>query len=85
MIGTIKLTSKRQATFPVGLCRELGVKPGDELVVERRSVDGRAAWFLSRPKANPASWFGSLRAYAKGKTHDLESMRANIARRRGAA
>ena len=85
MISTIKLTSKRQATFPAGLCRELGVKPGDELKLERRAIDGHDAWFLSRPVANPAPWFGSLRAYAKGKTHDMESIRACIARRRGAA
>lgn len=82
MIDTIKLTSKRQATLPARLCRELGVKPGDELALERRSVDGHDAWLLSRPQADPAPWFGCLRAYAAGKSHDMESIRANIARRR---
>lgn len=84
MLDTIKLTSKRQATFPADLCRELGVKPGDELVLERRSIDGHEAWLLSRLQASPAPWFGCLRAYATGKKHDLESIRASIGRRRGA-
>ncbi|MFP4257559.1 MAG: AbrB/MazE/SpoVT family DNA-binding domain-containing protein [Desulfovermiculus sp.] len=39
MSHTIKLTSKRQATFPVQLCREIGIQPGDELVLERKELE----------------------------------------------
>ena len=84
MAATIKLTSKRQATFPADLCRELGIKPGGKLVVERRLIDGQAGWLLMHPKPTGAPWFGSLKAYAKGKSHDLEAIRASIAKRRGA-
>lgn len=84
MTATIKLTSKRQATFPADLCRELGIKPGDELVVERRLIDGQTGWLLAHPKPAATPWFGSLKAYAKGKSYDLEAIRASIAKRRGA-
>ncbi len=33
VIKTVRLTSKRQATLPLQLCEELGVKPGDEIYI----------------------------------------------------
>lgn len=76
MVKTLKLTSKRQATFPVALCNELGVSAGDELKLERRVLDGEAAWVLQVREKPETSWFGSLNAYAPGKTHDMEIIRA---------
>jgi len=82
MLGAIKLTSKRQATFPAAMCRELGVKPGDELILERRTIDGQMAWILQTPRATAWPWYGRLRRYAKGKAHDLESIRRSVGARR---
>ncbi len=49
MTQTIKLTSKRQATFPAQLCRELGVKAGEELILERITIEGDINWII-KPK-----------------------------------
>lgn len=78
MTQTIKLTSKRQATFPVKLCRELGVKAGEELILERRKIDGETAWIIKPKKQIESKWFRELKTFAKGKDHDMESIRASI-------
>ena len=44
MAHTITLTSKRQATLPVQLCREMGVQPGDVLVLERKETVVQEVW-----------------------------------------
>ena len=77
----IKLTSKRQATFPAALCRELGVRPGDRLVLERRDVDGEATWLLRKPRPD-WSWAGSLGSYAAGRSHDWDEIERSIERGR---
>ena len=84
MPRTIKLTSKRQATFPVDLCAELGLRAGDELTVERREVHGESAWLL-RPARADTSWVGSLKLYAKGKSHRMSAIRTSIAKGWGGA
>lgn len=76
-MASIKLTSKRQATLPVELCREMGIKPGDELKVEKRLVGRERVWTL-RPASNSLDWYGSLSEYAKGKSHDLSEIRKSI-------
>lgn len=80
----IKLTAKRQATFPAAVCRELGVRAGDTLVLERREVDGEPAWVLRKPIPD-WSWAGSLREYAAGRSHDWESVERSIERGRSDA
>jgi len=45
-MSTIRLTAKRQATFPKALCEELNVQPGDSLVVQRSSIEGEDVWVL---------------------------------------
>jgi len=40
MSSTIKLTSKRQATFPVEVCRQLDLRAGDEIELIPRVQDG---------------------------------------------
>ena len=52
MNKTVKLTSKRQATFPVQLCQNLGVKAGDDLVLERKKIGDEIAWLLKPRKKN---------------------------------
>lgn len=78
MVQAIKLTSKRQATFPARLCRELGVKPGDELILERKKIEGDVAWVLKPKKSIKSKWFAGLNKYAQKKEHDMESIRASI-------
>ena len=75
----MKLTSKRQATFPARVCESLGIAPGDEIILTpRESDDGSIAWLLqpARPKARP--WLGSLREYAKDKDHSMKNIRESI-------
>jgi bifunctional DNA-binding transcriptional regulator/antitoxin component of YhaV-PrlF toxin-antitoxin module len=81
-IKTIKLTAKRQATFPAKLCRDLGLRPGDRLALERREVDGMAAWVM-RPISGDrnSSWFGALRPFASGKSHAMDEIRQSIGRK----
>ena len=81
-IQTIKLTAKRQATFPAELCRDLDLRPGDRLVLERREVDGAPAWIM-RPVIGDkaASWFGTLRPFASGKSHAMDAIRQSIGRK----
>lgn len=75
---TIKLTAKRQATFPKSLCAEMHVQPGDALVVTRRKMRGTWVWVLARAKEPSLSWVGCLRKYAKGESHDMETIRKRI-------
>jgi bifunctional DNA-binding transcriptional regulator/antitoxin component of YhaV-PrlF toxin-antitoxin module len=82
----IRLTAKRQATLPNSLCDEMNLRPGDTLLVTRKNVDGEVVWCLQPDSTYPAGkWFGALRKYAKGKRHDLTSIRQSIekARRHG--
>jgi bifunctional DNA-binding transcriptional regulator/antitoxin component of YhaV-PrlF toxin-antitoxin module len=81
----IKLTAKRQATLPQALCKELNLKPGDAIAVQKRIVDGKAVWCLE-PVAEPdLSWMARFKGKARGKRHDMASIRKSIegARRRG--
>ena len=82
MIQTLTLTSKRQATFPARLCEEMHLQSGDRIQVERRTLEGKPAWVLRPKPSDPMIWFGSLRGCAKGKPHDLPSIRESIARGR---
>lgn len=75
----LKLTAKRQATFPAAVCEELGLAPGAKIALERRVIAGEAVWVLK--SAGPDwSWVGSLRRYAKGRSHRLADIRRSVAR-----
>ena len=78
MNQTVKLTSKRQATFPVQLCQDLGITAGDDLILERKKIGGEIAWLLKRRKKTESKWFGGLQKYAVGKDHGMESIRSSI-------
>ena len=75
---TIKLTSKRQATLPKALCDELNVGPGDSLIAERSSIDGKDVWVLRPANQELPDWIGSLQKYAADKSHDMTSIRRSI-------
>ena len=76
----VKLTSKRQATFPVSICRELGLHPGDEIELEPHLEENRRYWTLRKSAAPAPSWLGILRAYAGNglERHDLASIRDRV-------
>lgn len=73
----ITLTAKRQATLPVEVCEDLGVKPGDKLELERRNLEGETVWVLKAP-GRDWSWLGAARRYAEGKAHRWAAIEKNI-------
>lgn len=76
---SIKLTSKRQATFPQEACDALRVGPGDVIEMEPGVVDGQNVYIL-RPKASERPWLGILRDKAKPVTdYSMDAVRASIA------
>ncbi len=68
----IKITSKRQVTFPASVLEALGVKPGDRLELQN-SPEG----FLLKPKRIDLTKLAPLRGkFSKGAgTFDLETFR----------
>jgi len=68
----VKITSKRQVTFPASVLKALGVKPGDRLEVIENE-DG----FLIRPQRIDLSRLAPLRGkLPKGRgTFDLTAFR----------
>lgn len=79
---TIKLTTKRQATLPRMLCDELHLEPGDAITVKKRVVEGKAVWCLEPIPEPDLSWMGRFKKKAKGKRHDMASIRRSIQRAR---
>ena len=79
---TIRLTAKRQATLPRALCDEMNLEPGDTLLVDSKVVDGERVWVLTPAKDANTAWFGSLKRYAKGKSHHMTTVRKSIGRAR---
>ncbi len=79
-MGTITLTSKRQATLPKEVCEELHLEPGDRLTIERQVIGGESVWIL-RPGKVDWSWMGSV-PVAEGASHDMDEIRESIARGR---
>ena len=76
---SLKITTKRQATFPVETCDALRIGPGDIVDVEPRVIDDEQVWIL-RPRRTPdRSWIGSLRDQARAQDHSMESIRRSIA------
>lgn len=64
-MASIKLTSKRQATFPAEVCRQLGVCPGDTLELAAIRHRSETVWILKPAKQRRPSWLGRLHKYAK--------------------
>ncbi len=78
MAYTLKLTSKRQTTLPAQVCRELGIKPGDDLILEQQEIQEGQVWVLKAQPRRTAPWFRRLNNYAQNKSQDIEEIRASI-------
>ncbi|MGJ8641338.1 MAG: AbrB/MazE/SpoVT family DNA-binding domain-containing protein [Opitutaceae bacterium] len=78
----VKLSTKRQATFPRAVCESLGLEPGDEIVLEPKNTDGEETWELRPAKARQRPWLHRLNRYAAEKDHSMERIRASIAKGR---
>lgn len=55
-MSTFTLTSKRQATFPVAMCEELNIGPGDAVEVESVLLKGEQVWVLRPLKSKARPW-----------------------------
>ena len=62
---TIKLTAKRQATFPAEVCAALGVNPGDRIELKACTQKGGRVWVLKPIVSKERSWSGILSKYAR--------------------
>jgi len=79
MSKTIKLTAKRQATFPAELCRDLDLAPGDEIQLEPRLEEGKPCWVLQKREASSRTWTGTLNQYAGNVSdHSMDAIRESI-------
>lgn len=83
-MSKIKLTAKRQATFPSKVCQELGVAPGDELELKPAKVRGENVWILKAASKPRSKWIGSLNRYAGNARgdHSMEAVRESVAQGR---
>lgn len=85
MSNTIKLTAKRQATFPVEVCEQLGLQPGDEIDLVPRVEEEGKYWVIQKHEAPTRQWMGSLRKYGKrASDHSIDAIRESIAAKRKA-
>ena len=75
----IKLTSKRQATFPTETCEALGLKPGDTLELNSQLIDGQQVWTLTPAIPPDFSWVGMLKGKSTVTEHSMDKIRENIA------
>lgn len=82
-IRTMKLTTKRQATLPAELCKELGLHPGDRLTLQRRDIDGKPAWVIQPELPREDSWFGALQTSIQNTSHEMDDIRRSIGKQRG--
>ena len=75
----LRLTSKRQATFPVETCEALRIGPGDTVELEPTLIDGERVWLL-RPRRLPKRpWLACLRGKTAVSNHSMEAIRRSIA------
>ncbi len=63
-MATIKLTTKRQATLPVEVCKALGITSGDSLELLPLLYKNEKIWALKPLLKTKSSWIGSLKRYA---------------------
>jgi len=81
---TITLTSKRQATLPAEVCRDLNLHAGDKIVLEQRDIGGETAWVI-HSAAQEKPWYGALHTYAEKKSHAMEDIRSSTGNALGKA
>jgi bifunctional DNA-binding transcriptional regulator/antitoxin component of YhaV-PrlF toxin-antitoxin module len=79
-MATLRMTSKRQATFPKETCDALGLKPGDLIELEARNEGETKVWVLRPQPARTRKWLGCLGSGARNVTsHSLADIRESIA------
>ena len=79
MPKTIKLTSKRQATLPAELCKDLALEPGDEIELCPVLNKGKPQWIMQKRELPVRHWQGTLRKYADGvSNHSIDAIRESI-------
>ena len=76
----VKVTAKRQVTFPRKVCESIGIRAGDEIVLERRNLGDGEVWCLRSERRPERAWLGALRGYARGKEHGMDAVRDSIYR-----
>ncbi len=76
---SVKITAKRQATFPLETCEALRIGPGDIVDVEPRMIDGERVWVLLPRPSPDRSWVGALKGQIQSEDHSMESIRRSIA------
>jgi bifunctional DNA-binding transcriptional regulator/antitoxin component of YhaV-PrlF toxin-antitoxin module len=76
---SVKITAKRQATFPLETCEALRIGPGDIVDIETRMIDGDRVWVLVPRQAPDRSWVGSLKGRIQNQDHSMDSIRRSIA------
>ncbi len=81
-MALIRLTSKRQATLPRQLCEEMRLRAGDSLIVDARVVGGERVWLLKPADRIETPWFARLKRYARGKSHELATIRSSVEKAR---
>jgi bifunctional DNA-binding transcriptional regulator/antitoxin component of YhaV-PrlF toxin-antitoxin module len=81
-VKKLKMTTKRQVTFPVEVCEALGLGPGDEVFLDVQECQGGRVWILRPAQSPDRSWMHALRRYAVGREHSLKAIRESIAARR---
>ena len=78
-MSTITLASKRQVTFPVQVCDDLNLRPGDVIQLEPAVLAGERVWILRPKKSPPRPWLGCLAGKTNVTSHSLDAVRASIA------
>lgn len=76
---SVRITTKRQATFPLETCEALRIGPGDIVDVEPRMIGGERVWVLRPRPAPDRSWVGGLKGSIQSEDHSMDSIRRSIA------
>ena len=76
---TLTITSKRQATFPACLCKELNLNSGDRIEVEPAEVSGERVWVLRPRKTPDRPWLGCLKLKTPVHEYSMAAIRTSIA------
>lgn len=63
-MATIKMTAKRQATFPAEVCREMGLASGDCIELFSVEHNDQKIWALKPVVKSQMPWVGTLNKYA---------------------
>ena len=79
IMSAITLTTKRQATFPVQVCDDLNLRPGDIIELEPAELAGERVWVLRPQKPPQRPWLGCLAGKTAVTNHSLDAVRASIA------